>query len=68
MSLRKTQQRNNPITDVTYLELLNFTAAVRGPATQEVVLCIGSNLGLKFGQERPIRVLLPHLAERTIYK
>ena len=33
-----------------------------------LVLCIGSNLGLKFGQERPIRVLLPHLAEPKIYK
>ena len=33
-----------------------------------VVLCIGSNLGLKFGRERPIRVLLPHLAEPKIYK
>ena len=33
-----------------------------------LVLCIGSNLGLKFGPERPIRVLLPHLAEPKIYK
>ena len=33
-----------------------------------LVLCIGSNLGLKFGHERPIRVLLPHLAEPKIYK
>ena len=33
-----------------------------------VALCIGSNLGLKFGRERPIRVLLPHLAEPKIYK
>ena len=33
-----------------------------------LVLCIGSNLGLKFGRERPIRVLLPHLAEPKIYK
>ena len=33
-----------------------------------VVLCIGSNLGLKFGRERPIRVLLPHLAKPKIYK
>ena len=31
-------------------------------------LCIGSNLGLKFGRERPIRVLLPHLAEPKIYQ
>ena len=35
---------------------------------QLLVLCIGSNLGLKFGRERPIRVLLPHLAEPNIYK
>ena len=34
----------------------------------QLVLCIGSNLGLKFGRERPIRVLLPHLAEPKIYK
>ena len=37
-------------------------------ATIGIVLCIGSNLGLKFGRERPIRVLLPHLAEPKIYK
>ena len=34
----------------------------------ELVLCIGSNLGLKFGRERPIRVLPPHLADPKIRK
>ena len=44
-------------------------ADLRGfQAWRKLVLCIGSNLGLKFGQERPIRVLLPHLAEPKIYK
>ena len=33
-----------------------------------LVLCIGSNLGLKFGRERPIRVLLPRLAKQKIHK
>ena len=33
-----------------------------------LVLSIGSNLGLKFGQEHPMRVLSPHLAERKILK
>ena len=37
-------------------------------SSERLVLCIGSNLGLKFGLERPIRVLLPHLAEPKIYK
>ena len=46
---------------------INITAGA--PCIREwVVLCIGSNLGLKFGRERPIRVLLPHLAEPKIYK
>ena len=33
-----------------------------------VVLCIGSNLGLKFGWGRPIRVLSPHFADPKIRK
>ena len=33
-----------------------------------LVLCIGSNMGLKFGRERPIRVLSPCFAHPNIRK
>ena len=31
-----------------------------------IVLCIGSNFGLEFGRERPIRVLSPRFADPKI--
>ena len=34
----------------------------------QLVLCIDSNLGLKFGRECPIPVLSPHFADPKIRK
>ena len=62
------QLQHADIADISQLHLVENRVKTVLAIVVGVVLCIGSNLGLKFGRERPIRVLLPHLAEPKIYK